>query len=216
MRFRLLWSEFEEPALFRIPEEGYGSRLQTLRRPQRFAFNPTGSLSGLFYPQTSPVVRIEWGQRSADFRNRITMRLPTQHSRRTPLRFNITPLIDVVFLLIIFFLVASHFVRSEQAEPVDLPLAAKSTQDLENSLHRVTVTIRRDGAMMIAGKPQSREAVFLRVKDLRAASSDSDVRPEVRIRADRSGTFGPIRRLVEHCAAQNVRSIQFAVDDLAE
>lgn len=144
------------------------------------------------------------------------MRLPTQHSRRTPLRFNITPLIDVVFLLIIFFLVASHFVRSEQAEPVDLPLAAKSTQDLENSLHRVTVTIRRDGAMMIAGKPQSREAVFLRVKDLRAASSDSDVRPEVRIRADRSGTFGPIRRLVEHCAAHNVRSIQFAVDDLTE
>ncbi|MBM4074764.1 MAG: biopolymer transporter ExbD, partial [Planctomycetes bacterium] len=45
------------------------------------------------------------------------MRLPSTQIQRG-LTFNITPLIDVVFLLIIFFLVASHFIRNETLEPV--------------------------------------------------------------------------------------------------
>ncbi|MCA9048548.1 MAG: biopolymer transporter ExbD, partial [Planctomycetaceae bacterium] len=42
----------------------------------------------------------------------MVVRIPSKVSR-SELQFNITPLIDVVFLLIIFFLVASHFARSE-------------------------------------------------------------------------------------------------------
>lgn len=139
------------------------------------------------------------------------MRLPTQYRQRTPLRFNITPLIDVVFLLIIFFLVASHFVRSEQAEPVDLPLAGSAKIDVENSPHRLTVTISRTGEYFIGGQPQSEVTVFERVAELRQSAEGADVEPEVRIRPDRLGQHGPFRRLYEHCAKHNVRRIQFAV-----
>lgn len=139
------------------------------------------------------------------------MRLPTQYSQRTPLRFNITPLIDVVFLLIIFFLVASHFVRSEQAEPVELPLAASGQVDAENSPYRMTVTIDRKGAFFISGEPQAEAAVFERVARLQQNAVADDVEPEVRIRPDRLGKHGPFRRLYEHCAEHNIRRIQFAV-----
>ena len=40
------------------------------------------------------------------------MKIPGR-SRGGSLKFNITPMIDVVFNLIIFFLVASHYARSE-------------------------------------------------------------------------------------------------------
>lgn len=139
------------------------------------------------------------------------MRLPTQYSQRTPLRFNITPLIDVVFLLIIFFLVASHFVRSEQAEPVELPLAGTGEIDAENSLHRLTVTISRDGSYFIGGEPQTETAVFERVAELQQSAGAAQAEPEVRIRPDRLGQHGPFRRLYEHCAKHNIRRIQFAV-----
>jgi len=139
------------------------------------------------------------------------MRLPTQYSQRTPLRFNITPLIDVVFLLIIFFLVASHFVRSEQAEPVELPIAASGQVDDDPSLYRLTVTIARDGAFFIGGEPLSEEVTFRRIEELRATALAEDVEPEVRIRRDRMSRHLPFRRLYEHCAKQNIRRIQFAV-----
>ncbi|MCP4175114.1 MAG: biopolymer transporter ExbD [Fuerstiella sp.] len=139
------------------------------------------------------------------------MRLPTQYNQRTPLRFNITPLIDVVFLLIIFFLVASHFVRSEQAEPVDLPSATGGDTKRDEALHRLTVTVDRDGQMFISAEAQSQQSVFQRIDGLQMAAAAADVNPEVRLRADREARCGSVRELIEHCAARNIRSIQFAV-----
>lgn len=139
------------------------------------------------------------------------MRRPTQFSQRTPLRFNITPLIDVVFLLIIFFLVASHFVRSEQAQQVELPLAGSGQPDLEQAPYRLTVTIDRDGSLFVNGEPLSEAAVFQRIAELQKTSSAAGVEPEVRIRPDRLGQHGPFRRLYEHCAKHGIRRIQFAV-----
>ncbi|MEO2016504.1 MAG: biopolymer transporter ExbD [Fuerstiella sp.] len=139
------------------------------------------------------------------------MRLPTQYSQRTPLRFNITPLIDVVFLLIIFFLVASHFVRSELAEPVNLPIATGGDTPQDEALHRLTVTIDRDGQMFVSAEAQTQQSVFQRIEGLQVAAAAAGVNPEVRLRADRDTQCGSVRKLIEHCAARNIRSIRFAV-----
>jgi len=37
---------------------------------------------------------------------------------------SMTPMIDIVFLLIIFFLVSSHMASRETAQPIDLPSAS--------------------------------------------------------------------------------------------
>ncbi|MEZ6059584.1 MAG: biopolymer transporter ExbD [Planctomycetaceae bacterium] len=139
------------------------------------------------------------------------MRLPTQNVHRTPLRFNITPLIDVVFLLIIFFLVASHFVRSEQAAAVNLPDASAGQVDSEMAPHRLTVTVQPDGSYSVAGEPADEAAVLLRIEELARTAGAAGVIPEVRIRADKAARYGAVRILVEHCAAHGVRSIRFAV-----
>ena len=47
---------------------------------------------------------------------------------------SITPLIDVVFLLIIFFLVASHFTNQENAVEVDLPKADEAKEEIRRAL----------------------------------------------------------------------------------
>ncbi len=140
------------------------------------------------------------------------MRLPTQYNQRTPLRFNITPLIDVVFLLIIFFLVASHFVRSEQAEAVELPRATGALDDEEQVQNRLTITIAQDGSLFVAGQPHDQATVFRLINELKQATQDSDSSPELRLRGHRSGRYGPMRQLIEHAAAQGIRSIRFAVD----
>lgn len=139
------------------------------------------------------------------------MRLPTRYHERPPLRFNITPLIDVVFLLIIFFLVASHFVRSEQAEPVELPLATAGEADNELAPHRLTVTINQQGNLFINGEARPEAVVKSRIEELQTAAASAGVTPEVRLRGHRDGRYGPMRQLIEHCAAHNIRSIRFAV-----
>ena len=139
------------------------------------------------------------------------MRIPARYNERPALRFNITPLIDVVFLLIIFFLVASHFVRSEQAEPVELPLASTGESDNELAPHRLTVTIDDRGRFFISGELQSKEVVRSRIAELQAVAEQAGVDPQVRLRGHKDGRYGPMRELIEHCAASNIRSIQLAV-----
>ena len=48
------------------------------------------------------------------------MRCPSTFSRRTPVELQLTPMIDCVFLLMIYFLVASSFTISEQMLPSQL------------------------------------------------------------------------------------------------
>ena len=76
------------------------------------------------------------------------MRVPTQRER-SGLRVNITPLIDVVFLLIIFFLVASHFIRSETREPVNLPEATQGEDEESENPRRLVVTVNREGVKFV-------------------------------------------------------------------
>lgn len=141
------------------------------------------------------------------------MRQPIQANRRSPLTFNITPLIDVVFLLIIFFLVASHFVKSETSQAVELPIAKSGQTDTEDKPYRLTVTIDQQGAYFIAGLPLDEATTFRRISQLAEDAFAANEEPQVRIRPDRFGTHAPFRKLYEHCASLGIRRIQFAVTD---
>ncbi|MDH5542824.1 MAG: biopolymer transporter ExbD [Nitrospinota bacterium] len=61
---------------------------------------------------------------------------------------NLTPLIDIVFLLLVFFMLTAHFVKNE-AVTVDLPEADSATPlDIDKA---VEVVINGDGKVSIAG-----------------------------------------------------------------
>lgn len=69
---------------------------------------------------------------------------------RDELNINITPLIDVVFLLLIFFMVTTTFTR-ETRLMVNLPEAdAAPTEPLPD---QVEITVSRNGAYTINGRP---------------------------------------------------------------
>ncbi len=51
---------------------------------------------------------------------------------------NLTPLIDIVFLLLIFFMLTAHFVQDEAIE-IDLPEASSAEQFNENKIVRISI-----------------------------------------------------------------------------
>lgn len=71
------------------------------------------------------------------------------------LNLSLTPLIDVVFLLLIFFMLASTFSRFSS-----LPLAVNSGQSQTNSSKKfVLVRIQKDGAIEINGQQSQLEGL---------------------------------------------------------
>ncbi|MCE2794229.1 MAG: ExbD/TolR family protein [Planctomyces sp.] len=141
------------------------------------------------------------------------MRPPALGRQRSAFRFNITPMIDVVFLLIIFFLVASYFIRSEHARPVSLPQTPGGQPDAADNRPHLTVTIEPDGRYSVGGQLLSQDALVQRIQALAMVpdSTDAKATGQVRIRADRTARFAEVRQLIEACADSQITSIRFAV-----
>lgn len=135
------------------------------------------------------------------------MRVPTR-GRERGLRFNITPLIDVIFLLIIFFLAATHFVRSETLEAVELPEAAQATDEEDEQPRRLVVTVTADHKLHVGAKQVDLPAV----ENMISAGSQRDKADfEVRIRADQSVPYRVVEPIMLSCARSGVTRIKFAV-----
>ena len=72
------------------------------------------------------------------------------HQQQEPLTINLTPLIDVVFLLLIFFMVTTTFTRETQLE-VSLP-EASSAQAASQEQERIDILINADGQYSVNGQ----------------------------------------------------------------
>ena len=62
---------------------------------------------------------------------------------------NLTPLIDVVFLLLIFFMVTTTFIRETRLQ-VNLPEAEAETQSTQTE--RLEIVVSRDGSFTLNGR----------------------------------------------------------------
>ncbi|TWT73581.1 biopolymer transport protein ExbD [Posidoniimonas polymericola] len=121
---------------------------------------------------------------------------------------NMTPLIDVVFLLIIFFLVSSHLARQETQLDLDLPDAASGELAQASTARVVTVNLLPTGELMVAG--ESTPAAELTAKLEREVQRDQTP-VEVRLRSDRSVPYGDVEPILAACAKANVWNLRFAV-----
>lgn len=135
------------------------------------------------------------------------MKIPTRGMERG-FAFNITPLIDVVFLLIIFFLVASHFIRNEHVERIELPLATQGKDD-DESATRLVVTVVASGEVFVGATAITPEEFEQRLQVLVARHGVGPA--EVRIRADRSVEYSHVEPLLLAAARQGVTKVRFAV-----
>ncbi len=128
--------------------------------------------------------------------------------RTTSVSFNVTSLIDIVFLLVIFFLVASHVARTEAVEPVNLPEATQFDDEDDPTPRRLVVTIKADGALDVAGQPAELIEVEQRIV---SGNEDSAGQFEVRIRSDRDAPYEKIEPILLACARFGVSKVGFAV-----
>ena len=82
--------------------------------------------------------------------------LSPQRRLRTPrrpiLELGMTPLIDIIFLLLIFFMLTSRFVVHEGIQ-VQLPVTDKPSTLAAEKTHRLTVL--SDGVVILEGKPMT-------------------------------------------------------------
>jgi len=135
------------------------------------------------------------------------MRLPHFGHDRS-VQFNVTPLIDVVFLLIIFFLVNSHLAQQETQMDLALPTAASGHETLESKIQRVTINLLPDGRLFLGSDEIAVDEIQRRLEVERQQTS-GDL--EVRLRADRQVEYRYVEPLLLACTRAEIWNVSFAV-----
>lgn len=134
------------------------------------------------------------------------MRIP-RRSSSAELGIDMTPMIDVVFQLIIFFLVSSHLVKQETQVQLPLPVAKSGDKDVD-STSRLTVNVLADGGLLLAGRQLNEQELTARLAE-KVQELGKDV--EVRIRSSRQVPYAKVEPVMLSCAKAGVWNVTFAV-----
>ncbi len=118
------------------------------------------------------------------------------------------PMIDVVFLLIIFFLVSSHLAQNETRLPLELPTASSGDQDRDLETPRVTINIREDGELLMTGRVISQDNLKQRLTEAR---TDHGEDLEVRIRCSRATPYSQAEPIMLACTEVKIWNVTYAV-----
>jgi biopolymer transport protein ExbD len=113
---------------------------------------------------------------------------------------SLTPLIDIVFLLLIFFLVATRFAEEERELDVVLPSASEA-KPLSAKPREVFVNIDKEGAYFV----HSKVVDLIQLEDILAqASADNPGTQSVIIRADEACSWKFVVAVMNLCNKVNI------------
>jgi biopolymer transport protein ExbD len=133
---------------------------------------------------------------------------------------NLTPLLDVVFQLITFFMLVINFTSENYDQRVHLPIAgsARPVEDSQRvSEDRLVLNVDRDGHLLIGGEAQSLTEAIQTIRhqadlvklNLRASGGKFDpntgLPTTIVFRADRDTTFASVMNLINACQTQGFR-----------
>ncbi len=123
------------------------------------------------------------------------MRVPTNIGR-SEVGINLTPMIDVVFLLLIFFLVESRFAQEERSMRIELPNASAAVPMTQRP-RELVVEIDQQGQLMLDGARTTLAAVE---QSLTQAVTDNPSTQSVIVRADRRAPLQAAVTVIDLCS----------------
>ena len=118
---------------------------------------------------------------------------------------NLTPMIDVVFTLLVFFMLATTFAERERMLDVQLPMA-NSAEAPSSNPHELVINVSRDGHIWIDGRD-------LQGDELAKALADAARREPgmlVTVRGDRRGLYNEIVHVLDECMRAGLANLSLS------
>ena len=132
-----------------------------------------------------------------------------------PPDMNLTPMIDVVFLLIIFFVLVTTIAESEY-EAVQLPDATEQVLDKDAPRRRLILNVTRGGDIKWRRQTLSETALHRLIRVEAAIVPDPTDPHHIRsnlnvlIRGDVDSEYRHVRRIMQACAVHGVWKLDLA------
>jgi biopolymer transport protein ExbD len=132
------------------------------------------------------------------------MPLKTHQEELPPI--NLTPMIDIVFNLLIFFMVGARFTDLERKVDLSVPQVA-DIRTLTPTPEKRVVNVYRDGRVELDGEPVSIDQLVLRLSDAQRQYAELGVN----VRADAEGPFQNVGVVLTACRQAGIHELGISV-----
>ena len=117
----------------------------------------------------------------------------------------LAPMIDVVFLLLIFFIVTWQFARFERDMDISVP-AAEEAENQDRQTGEIIVNVREDGSIILNGKTVSETELLSKLR----AISDAYPDQAVILRGASEADFQAIINVLDQIKKAGIWNVAFA------
>lgn len=121
-----------------------------------------------------------------------------------------TPMIDIVFLLIIFFMTVSQITRTIDY-PLPLPRVVEGDQNTVTA--SITINLNRDGKIIIGGKELTLSNTISAIERQLKKSDNNPDRIKIQIRCDRNCECRHVTQLLKSLSNLGFTNVRSAVAD---
>jgi biopolymer transport protein ExbD len=120
-------------------------------------------------------------------------------------QLNLTPMIDVVIQLVIFFMVGTEFVDSERKIDIALPLVSQAAP-LTETPDEIVVNVTKEGEISIGAKTVSAVELKQQLEEAKRRYA----RQAVVIRGDMECIYQQVMSVVDICKQAGIENLQVA------
>jgi biopolymer transport protein ExbD len=135
--------------------------------------------------------------------------MPLKVQRDDEISINMTPMIDIVFLLIIFFMVGTKFTEISEAER-DIALTVpevKDGQSLAKSPEKKVINIFRDGSIALDTQKLTLEDLENQLREAKAQYPATGVV----VRGDSESLYQHVAQVIAACRDAKINDLNIAV-----
>jgi biopolymer transport protein ExbD len=137
------------------------------------------------------------------------MKVPSSYLGIKKPRIEMLPLIDIVFLLLVFFIYAMLSMVVHHSLPVSLPVSSIAEIDTEQSL---TVSVHQNGEIFLDETKLSLEELQVVLQD-KALKADGDKSVQVDLFADKALSYQELYRVLDIIRTAGISDVSLQAGD---
>jgi biopolymer transport protein ExbD len=128
-----------------------------------------------------------------------------RHAKPDVFGFQIAPMVDILLVLLVFFIVTWNFSLSEKELDVKIPTATNS-KDTDPYVGQVVVNVKTDGSIVFNRQPISPDELVAKLRELAKLYPDQ----AVILRGDQNADYKFIVNVLDLCRQANIWNVAFA------
>jgi biopolymer transport protein ExbD len=116
------------------------------------------------------------------------------------------PMIDIVFLLLIFFIVNIQFTKDEYDLEVAVPTSTEGNEDKARAISEIVINIRVDGSTVVNGKVLTEDELLSHLSNIARVHENQPVR----MRGDGAISWETMVKVIDIVERAGIWNISFA------